>query len=1013
MLPNSSDFAFLFAAQPLPALALAPDGRILAVSEALLTLSGLTEAELLDQPIEGLEALGALGAGWCTAALDAFAGQPTPDGSKPVFFPLPPNAEPTHLPWWQLQCRLAPAGAWALCTAHPVLAEAAASTLVSPLAPRLAQLQFLLDQLPGYLSALIGPNHVQAYASPAMTELLAGRPHLGVPVAEALPELVTSGLLHRIDEVYRTGQPFAVTDFPAPFQTTDSPEDTRYFDLYYGPLRDGNGPPVGVLMYAADVTERMQIRRQVKALDNTIRHRDQQVRVMTEALPLITFIADAQRQITYLSPQWHAYTGHTKARALGTGYLQAVHPDDQADMQAALATATDAWERELRFRRHDGLYRWHLVRVVPIREDSGDIRQWYGSATDVHTARLFDEQLRATDRQLHEILKEVPAGIATLLGPELRYEFVNEPMQALLGGHTPLGESVADALAPIAADLLDVMRQVFATGRLFVAKAYHLVVPNPTAEEPSLRYFDFTLQPLRNADDHVRGLLVFAVDVTLQEETRQRADRLAVETRRQDARLRVLTETAPQITYTTDAEGHVEYVSPQWYYFTGQPPTADVGAMWPVLIHPDDRLRVLAQSAAARAAGVSWSYEYRLRRYDGQHRWLLSRGVPEFDVAGLPVRWHGAVTDVHDQRELAETLRRGEAELRFLAESIPQMIWTANAAGFIDYYNQRAADYTGLSVAELGPTGWIALLEPSEQPAASRRWVHCVRTGDSYDGTFRLRRHDGQYRWHLIRARQLSDSRGPRWFGSCTDVDDQTRLQQVLQGQYDELASTNRQLDNFVYTASHDLRQPLHNLTGLFGELRRSATFADPEQEQLLHMVDQALQQLDTTLFDLTTTVQAQRHAGGTAPVALQSVADEVLLGLQAQVAAADARISLDFAAAPTLVYNRANLRSVLHNLISNALKYTRAGQPARIQLTSALSDAGHPVLVVVDNGLGMRLPKGLKAGFRLFERQHPHIAGTGLGLHLVQRIVSSNGGHLAVESTVGQGTRFTVYWFE
>ncbi|WP_400193252.1 PAS domain-containing protein [Hymenobacter sp. B81] len=1012
MHPDRTDFTFLFAAQPLPALALSADGRILAASEALLTLTGLAAPELVGQPLAGVPALAALGAGWVSGAREARQSYPAaPPATRPVYFPVPAGYAPTTLPWWQLHCRLAPSGEWALCTAQPVLAEAAASPLVSPLAPRLAQLQFLLDQLPGYLTALSGPNHVHAYVSPTLAQLLDGRPRMGLPVAEALPELVATGLLHRIDEVYRTGEPFVVTDFPMPFQPAGTDGSARYFDLYYGPLREGDGPPVGVLMYAADVTERMRVRQQVQALDGAVRHRDQQVRVMTEALPLITFSSDADRQATYFSPQWYAYTGQARAEALGKGYLRALHPDDRPAVVAALASP-DEWEREVRFRRHDGAYRRHLVRVVPIRDEAGQLLQWYGSATDVHAAWLVDEQLRATDRELQEILKEVPAGIATLLGPELRYGFVNEPMRALLGGRVREGESVADDLSAFAGDLLGVMRQVYHSGQPFVAKAYHLLVPNPTAQEVSRRYFDCTLQPLRDADDRVRGLLVFAVDVTLQEEARQRADRLAVDARRQDARLRVLTETAPQITYTTDAAGVVEYVSPQWYHFTGQPPTADVGLMWPRLIHPDDRLRIQAQSAAARASGVSWSYEYRLRRYDGQYRWLLSRGVPEFDVAGQPLHWHGAITDVHDQRELAETLRRGEAELRFLAESIPQLIWTANAAGFIDYYNERAAEYTGLGVAELGPTGWIALLDPAEQPAASRRWLHCVRTGDSYDGTFRLRRYDGQYRWHLIRARQLSDGRGGlRWFGSCTDVDDQTRLQQVLQGQYEELASTNRDLDNFVYTASHDLRQPLHNLTGLFDELRRSATFHDPEQEALLGMVDQALSQLDTTLHDLTSTVQAQRHAGGTAPLSLQGVTDEVLLGLRQQLA--EAQVSTDFAGAPTLVYSRANLRSVLHNLIGNALKYAHPERPAHLRLRSELSAAGHPVLVVTDNGLGMRLPKGRQAGFRLFERQHPHIEGTGLGLHLVQRIVSSHGGHLAVDSTVGQGTTFTVYWFE
>lgn len=476
----------------------------------------------------------------------------------------------------------------------------------------------------------------------------------------------------------------------------------------------------------------------------------------------------------------------------------------------------------------------------------------------------------------------------------------------------------------------------------------------------------------------------------------------------------MLTETAPLITFSLNADGQFEYVSPQWYYFTGQPPTADLNVIWPLLIHPDDRLRVLYQSEAARTTGVGWNYEYRLRRHDGQYCWMLSRALPELHAPNKPVFWHGAVTEVHDQRELAEALRRGEAELRFLADSIPQLIWTASTIGFIEYYNKHTAEYTGRSGQELGPTGWIALLAPAEQAAAARRWVQCVATGHEFEGLYQMRRHDGQYRWHIIRARQLTDSNGPRWFGACTDVDDQHRLREVLQTQYDELARTNRDLDTFVYTASHDLKQPLFNLRGLFDELRRTATFHDSEQAALLTMVDEALSQLDGTLQELAATVQDQRElAAPTEELDLRSVTEEVLLGLRAQVQESQATIDLDIAAAPTLLYGRANLRSVLHNLISNAIKFAHPERASHVVVRSLVAATGQPVLVVQDNGLGMRVNAETEPMFHTFERQHPRIAGAGVGLYLVQRIINSRGGHLSVSSAPQRGTTFTVHWFE
>ncbi|RZL08469.1 MAG: PAS domain S-box protein, partial [Hymenobacter sp.] len=362
--------------------------------------------------------------------------------------------------------------------------------------------------------------------------------------------------------------------------------------------------------------------------------------------------------------------------------------------------------------------------------------------------------------------------------------------------------------------------------------------------------------------------------------------------------------------------------------------------------------------------------------------------------------------------ELADALRRGEAELRFLADSIPELVWTATTEGFIDYYNRYTTDYSGLTIAELGPTGWVSLLHPEEQAEAARYWVQSIASGQPFEGEYRMRRHDGSYRWHIIRARHLVDGQRLRWFGTCTDVQDQHLLHQALQTQYDELARAHHDLDTFVYAASHDLRQPALNLRGLFEELRRSASFADPDEAAILSMVDGALTQLDTTLHDLAATVRSQRaHQEPVEVLDLALVLEEVLLGLRPQAQLRQAQFEVQVEEAPGLLYSRANLRSVVHNLVSNALKFAHPDRQPLIKLRSYFAASGHPVLEVSDNGLGMDLTNPQAPVFQLFVRQHPHIEGTGVGLYLVQRIVNSQGGHVEVASTPGEGTTFTIYW--
>nr|WP_257721725.1 ATP-binding protein [Hymenobacter sedentarius] len=103
----------------------------------------------------------------------------------------------------------------------------------------------------------------------------------------------------------------------------------------------------------------------------------------------------------------------------------------------------------------------------------------------------------------------------------------------------------------------------------------------------------------------------------------------------------------------------------------------------------------------------------------------------------------------------------------------------------------------------------------------------------------------------------------------------------------------------------------------------------------------------------------------------------------------------------------------MLHNLLSNALKFADPERSPVVRVRSTLADDGHPILTVQDNGLGMVVPENQAAVFQPFTRQHPHIGGAGVGMYLVQRIITSRGGCLEVASTVGQGTTFTIHWVE
>ena len=235
---------------------------------------------------------------------------------------------------------------------------------------------------------------------------------------------------------------------------------------------------------------------------------------------------------------------------------------------------------------------------------------------------------------------------------------------------------------------------------------------------------------------------------------------------------------------------------------------------------------------------------------------------------------------------------------------------------------------------------------------------------------------------------------------------------QLLSSTNQQLARTNADLDNFVYAASHDLRQPVNNLRGLFAEIQHAATFPNPQDAQLMHFMDKSLHALTTTITDLATVVEENRipTAQLAEPVALQDLATDVLATLHPQAVATHADIRFDFAELPEVPYVRSNLRTILLNLVANALKYRHPDRAPQVRLRTRQL-AGQAVLEVQDNGLGLNLDQHRQELFQLFRRFHPQAAeGTGVGLFLVNRLVQAAGGHIEVESEDGQGTMFRVY---
>ncbi|MEP0545306.1 MAG: PAS domain S-box protein [Rhodothermales bacterium] len=290
--------------------------------------------------------------------------------------------------------------------------------------------------------------------------------------------------------------------------------------------------------------------------------------------------------------------------------------------------------------------------------------------------------------------------------------------------------------------------------------------------------------------------------------------------RRSEAQLLSLVDNLPELAWSARPDGHIEFYNHRWYEYTGTTPEQMEGWGWKAVHHPDHLDDVVARWQHSIDAGEAFEMEFPLRAADGSFRWFLTRIRPLRDDDGEITRWVGTNTDIDEHRRLLaerdEALARAEtseARYRFLGETLRQQVWTAEPDGQLDYVNSYVVEFFGRSAEEVIGAGWQAVVHPEDLPLVAERWAHSVSTGEPYEVEFRLRRHDGAYRWHLARANaHVDDGEVVKWFGANTDIQEKKEAEEVL-------TETNRVLERRVAERTQALEgfsedlKALHRIT--------------------------------------------------------------------------------------------------------------------------------------------------------------------------------------------------------
>ncbi|HUA87588.1 MAG TPA: PAS domain S-box protein [Bryobacteraceae bacterium] len=432
-----------------------------------------------------------------------------------------------------------------------------------------------------------------------------------------------------------------------------------------------------------------------------------------------------------------------------------------------------------------------------------------------------------------------------------------------------------------------------------------------------------------------------------------------------------------------------------------------IGQPVATLLIPPDRQEEEPRILERLRAGERVDHFETVRRHkDGRLLDISLTISPVKDPQGRIIGASKIARDISCRKRAEAALRESEAKFRQLADAMPQIVWTAGAGGHVDYYNQRWYQFSGMPQDQFGEESWRPVLHPEDIARASEAWRDSVRTGRPFQIEIRLcERKRNRWRWFVSRALPATDEHGRivKWFGTSTDIDDQKHVET-------ELRRANKDLEQFAYSATHDLQEPLRSMK-IYAELLASRYGAklDVQALEFLQFLRAGASRMEVLVRDLLEYTQVTRVEIPAEPSDANEALKASLANLGGAIAENNAVITCD--PLPPLRVHMTHLRQLFQNLLGNAIKY-RHPDRAPVVHVSAEQRGSAWVVSVRDNGIGIK-PEYKEHIFGLFKRLHTgdEYSGTGIGLAICQRTVERYDGRIWVESKPGEGStfRFTI----
>ncbi|MEH1809412.1 PAS domain-containing protein [Nostoc sp.] len=778
------------------------------------------------------------------------------------------------------------------------------------------------------------------------------------------------------------------------------------------PLRDETGEIYRFAGIAEDISDRKQV-------EQSLRDSEERLQMALEGSGGGLWDWNIVTNEDYLSSRWLEMLGYEQGELPGhfNSWERLIHPDDKVwvmeRLNAHLQDDSVSYKFEYRMLTKSGEWKWIANHgKVVLRDQQGNPLRMAGIHFDISDRKQAELDLRQSEEFKNRIL-DSSSDCIKVLSLDGRLLYMNTGGLCLMEIDDLNPYLNIEWLCLWEDGYRQQAEQALAAAKIGEVSIFRGYCPTVKGTP---KWWEVVVSPILDASGQLERILLISRDIT----ERKKTELLLQEN---EARLKLAYKATRSGVWDWDITRNSTHISEEYCNLFGLDPTTEEVSFEQLLslLYPDDR--TFANEIVSRTIQQQQEYyetDYRIVHPDGI-RWLAARAKIFYDAAGNAVRMLGNVQDITDRKQVEDELRQSEERYRYLAEAIPQLVWTCDASGSCDYANQRLCDYTGLSFEQILGRGWISAVHPDDIQAAQSLWNNTVDCGSSYRHEYRFKRaSDHSYRWHLVLGMPLKDQRGQvvKWFGTCTDIHDQKELEvernRILaqeQAARAEAERANRIKDEFLAVLSHELRSPLNPILG-WTKLLQTRKFSEIKTAEALATIERNAKlqtQLIDDLLDVAKILRGKLSIEAT-PVNLASVIESAIDTVST------AAIAKSIALHPVLpnigqVSGDSNrLQQIVWNLLSNAIKFTPNGGRVEIRLQPLDNQAE---IIVSDTGKGIN-PEFLPYIFESFRQEDVSVTrkygGLGLGLAIVRQLVEAHGGTIMADSAgEGLGATFTV----